>query len=194
MKARLAFGLAQEKEREGGCRNTSRDQGAQAAGGARREAYSPEQSLKRWLLPSTQGHLSPRAWGPGGTCRKVLVAQSCPTLCNPVDPWSSPGKNTGVGCHSLLQRIFPTQELNLALLHCRWILCHLSHQTEKKMRQVETRVSSLPWGPSLMYTVAEGPPPGRPRIRARRGQPFPGLYLLVQSAGSDSATLLPESF
>ena len=38
---------------------------------------------------------------------KVLVAQSCPTLCNPMDgspgPWSSPGKDTGVGSHSLLQ-------------------------------------------------------------------------------------------
>ena len=35
-------------------------------------------------------------------------------------PWDSPGKNTGVGCHFLLQRIFPTQEWNpylLRLLH-----------------------------------------------------------------------------
>ena len=30
--------------------------------------------------------------------------------------WDSPGKNTGVGCHALLQGIFPTQELNLCLL------------------------------------------------------------------------------
>ena len=37
-------------------------------------------------------------------------------------------KNTGVGCHALLQGIFPTQELNLGLLHCRWILYCLSHQ------------------------------------------------------------------
>ena len=37
--------------------------------------------------------------------------QSCPTLCDPIDcspprrlcPWDSPGKNTGVGCHALLQ-------------------------------------------------------------------------------------------
>ena len=43
-------------------------------------------------------------------------------------PWNSPGKNTGVGCHSLLQGIFQTQGLNLGLLHCRQILCHLSHQ------------------------------------------------------------------
>ena len=50
---------------------------------------------------------------------KVLVAQSCPTLCDPMDcslcPWDFPGKNTGVDCHSLLQGIFPTQELNLGL-------------------------------------------------------------------------------
>ena len=53
-----------------------------------------------------------------------LVAQSCPTLCNPLDcspPGSSvhgdsPGKNTGVGCHSLLLGIFLTQESDLCLL------------------------------------------------------------------------------
>ena len=33
-----------------------------------------------------------------------------------------------MGCHSLLQGIFLTQELNLGLLHCRQILYHLSHQ------------------------------------------------------------------
>ena len=32
-------------------------------------------------------------------------------------PWDSPGKNTGVGCHTLLQGIFPTQGSNLCLLH-----------------------------------------------------------------------------
>ena len=39
-------------------------------------------------------------------------------------PWDSPGKNSGVGCHALHQGIFLTQESNLHLLHCRWILCH----------------------------------------------------------------------
>ena len=34
-------------------------------------------------------------------------------------PWNSPGKNTGVGCQSLLQGIFLTQGLNPGLLHCR---------------------------------------------------------------------------
>ena len=39
-----------------------------------------------------------------------------------------PGKNTGVGCHPLLQGIFQTQELNQGLLHCRWILHRLNYQ------------------------------------------------------------------
>ena len=43
-------------------------------------------------------------------------------------PWDSPGKNTGVGCHALLQGIFPTQGSNPGFPHCRQILYHLSHQ------------------------------------------------------------------
>ena len=42
-------------------------------------------------------------------------------------PWDSPGKNTGVGCRTLLQGIFLTQGLNpclLKILYCRWILYH----------------------------------------------------------------------
>ena len=43
-------------------------------------------------------------------------------------PWDFPRNNTGVGCHSLHQGIFPTQGSNPDLLHCRQILYHLSHQ------------------------------------------------------------------
>ena len=42
-------------------------------------------------------------------------------------PFNSPGQNTGVSSLSLLQWIFPTQELNWGLLHCRWILYQLSY-------------------------------------------------------------------
>jgi len=42
--------------------------------------------------------------------------------------WNSPGQNIGVGSLSLLQGIFPTQESNQGLLHCRWILYQLSYQ------------------------------------------------------------------
>ena len=43
-------------------------------------------------------------------------------------PWNSPGKNTEVGSHALLQGIFLTQGLNLGLLHCKQILYHLGHE------------------------------------------------------------------
>ena len=43
-------------------------------------------------------------------------------------PWNSPGQNTGVGSLSLLQGIFPTQESNWGLLHCRWILNQRSYE------------------------------------------------------------------
>ena len=54
-----------------------------------------------------------------------LVTQSCPTLCDPIGcspPGSSVhgnclGKNTGEGCHALLQEIFPTQGSSPGLLH-----------------------------------------------------------------------------
>ena len=36
-----------------------------------------------------------------------------------LSPWNSPGRKTGVGCHALFQGIFPIQELNPGLLHCR---------------------------------------------------------------------------
>ena len=44
----------------------------------------------------------------------------------------SPGKNTGVGCHFLLQGIFLTQGLNPGLLHCRQMLYPLSHQESRE--------------------------------------------------------------
>ena len=43
-------------------------------------------------------------------------------------PWDFPDKNTGVGSHFLLQRIFLAQRSSLGLLHCRWILYPLSYQ------------------------------------------------------------------
>ena len=72
---------------------------------------------------------------------KVLAIQWCLTLrphglwpSSFLCPWNSPGKNTRVGCPSLLQGIFPTQGSNLGLPHCWPALCHLSHHvTELKL-------------------------------------------------------------
>ena len=71
------------------------------------------------------GHEFEQTPGDGGCVRSV--AQSCSPLCDPMDcslPGSSvheysPGKNTGVGCHFLLQGIFLTQGSNSYL---RWLL------------------------------------------------------------------------
>ena len=57
-------------------------------------------------------------------------------------PWDSPGKNTRVDCHSLLQRIFPIQGLNPSPLHCRQILYHLSYREvlltpHKKIKSIQ---------------------------------------------------------
>ena len=65
-----------------------------------------------------------------------LFAQSCLILCDHIDcspPGSSvhgdsPGKNTGMGCHALLQGIFLTQGLDPGLLYCRQILYQLNTQ------------------------------------------------------------------
>ena len=65
-----------------------------------------------------------------------LVAKSCPTLLRPrglqparlLRPQDFPGKNTGVGCHFLLQGNFLTQGSNLGFPHCRQMLYHLSHR------------------------------------------------------------------
>ena len=78
------------------------------------------------------------------------VTQLCPTLLWPhgllpasfLCSWDFPGKNTGVGCHFLLQEIFPTQGSNLGLPYCRQTLYHLSHQG--------LRVVFKPWGKVLL--------------------------------------------
>ena len=66
---------------------------------------------------------------------KVLVTQSCLTLpprelqpSRLLCPWNSPGKNTGVDSHFILQGLFPIQGWNLGLLHCWQTLYCLSHQ------------------------------------------------------------------
>ena len=66
----------------------------------------------------------------------VLVAQSCPALCNPTN-CSLPGSSVHgilqasiLDCHSLLQRIFLTQGSNPGLLHCRRVLYLLSYRED----------------------------------------------------------------
>ena len=89
---------------------------------------------------------------PTGKCVRAKLLQSCLTLCDPINcspPGSSvhgdsPCKNTGVGCHALLQGIFPTQGLKPHLL------CLLCWQ-----------MGSLPLAPprkSLLQLMSQLPP------------------------------------
>ena len=98
----------------------------------------------------------------------VLVAQSCPTLCNPMDCSSLGSSVHGIlqasywsGCHSLLQGIFPTQRSNLGVLHCRQILYQLSHQESPRI--LEQVAISFYFHPIMLYR--------KPRCRDFPGGP-----------------------
>ena len=83
-------------------------------------------------MPDILQHISP----PLGEKKKKKKWKllGCFRLCDPMDPtrllcpWDFPGKNTGVGCHSLLQGIFSNQGSNLGLPHCRQSLYLVSDQ------------------------------------------------------------------
>ena len=65
---------------------------------------------------------------------KVKIAQLCLTLCNPMNctvHGIPTGQNTGVGSLFLLQGVFPIQESNPGLSHCRQILYQLSPEEKK---------------------------------------------------------------
>ena len=74
--------------------------------------------------------------------KKYMLSHSVvSTLCNPMD-WGppgfsvhedSPGKSTGVGCHAVLQGIFPIQGSNPGVPHCRQILYHLRQQESPRI-------------------------------------------------------------
>ena len=59
---------------------------------------------------------------------RVFVTSWTVTYQAPLCPWDFPDKSTEVGCHFLLQGIFPTQGSNQGLLYCRQTLNCLSHQ------------------------------------------------------------------
>ena len=59
-----------------------------------------------------------------GSLPVVVQSLSCVKLVGFLCPWDFSGKNTGVGCHFLLQGIFLVQGLNPRFPHSRWILYH----------------------------------------------------------------------
>ena len=90
-----------------------------------RNIYSHISNVKKQLRTSILSHTTPY----------VLVARLCVTVWSHglhptrlLCPWDFPGNDTAVGCHFLLQGIFPTQGLSPGLLHCRQILYLLSYK------------------------------------------------------------------
>ena len=87
--------------------------------------------------------------------------------CSPRD---SPGQDTRMGCHTLLQGIFPTQGSNPGLLHCRWILYQLNHKGSPRILEwvAYPFSSSLPGpeiesgSPALQADSLPAEPPGKP--------------------------------
>ena len=67
----------------------------------------------------------------------------------PAEPQGKP-KNTGVGSLSLLQQIFPIQELNWGLLHCRQILYQLGYQGSLISRQLHILATFIFWQQQIM--------------------------------------------
>ena len=91
--------------------------------------------------------------------------------------WDFPGKKTGVDSHSLLQGIFPTQESNPGLLHCRQIISWATREDHIKMKywftkfRVNLRFLASPCGVLLL-------PLWVPTTLSRRTIIKPILYLL----------------
>ena len=84
-------------------------------------------------------------------------------------PWDSPGKNTGVCCYFLLQRIFPTQGTNPILLQCRQTLYHLSHHGSR-----EYEISSVQFSHSVVTNSL--PPHGLQHVKLPYLSPTPRVH------------------
>ena len=119
----------QRKEQPPSCRQHRSLQ--RAPGGF---TVTPYQGSGRRGNPQTPSQ-RPRPQSPTASCCRGSCSAASHSLrphglqpATPLFPWDSPGKNTGVDCHVVLQGIFPTQGSNSHLLHCREILYRLSHQ------------------------------------------------------------------
>ena len=95
----------------------------------------------------------------------MSVTQSCLTLqphglwpASRLCPGDSPGKNAGVGSHSLLQGIIPTQESNPGLLYCGQILTTAPTGKSRSIHQdTQTRCPLDEWIPSCYEVTPLGP-------------------------------------
>ena len=102
-------------------------------------------------------------WVVTSSSRKVKVAQSCPTVCNPMDYRVHGILQARIlvwVVHSLLQGIYPIQRSNPHILHCRWILYQLSHEGSSRLLEwvgyPSYRGSSRPRNQTGVFCTADG--------------------------------------
>ena len=122
----------------------------------------------KWNLKSYFLRKSLPTWLKLTVVAVAKLLQSCPTLCDPIDgsppgsrPWDSPGKNTGVGCHFLLQCMKMKSESEVTqLVPDKLESMGIPHTQEGQRQQSETRSICHPsrgmqWGPGFPW--AAGP-------------------------------------
>ena len=104
--------------------------------------------ILEWVAISfSRGSSRPRDWTQvshiTGRCFNLWATREAQYFFEPLF-WvgGGGGKNTGVGCHSLLQEIFLTQGLNPGLPHCRQTLYHLSYQRSLECAIAEHKMAT----------------------------------------------------
>ena len=107
-------------------------------------------------------------------CARVLS----PTLCDPMTEPArlfyakdSPAKNMGVGCHDLLQGIFPTQRLSLNLHHWQADCLPLNHLGSKLVVELQANCSASPRVPFQGFCVQN------PSLQSQESVRFSGVFL-----------------
>ena len=126
--------------------------------GLRHEGSS---QIRDWTQVSCIGHRILYHWD-----TRETESESCSVMSDSLwphglySPWNSPDQNTGVGSLSLLQGIFPTQESNPSLPHCRRILYQLSHKGSPRILEWAaypfSRGSSRPSNQTGVSCIAGG--------------------------------------
>ena len=131
-----------------------------------------------WAFLSSSEREAIRLTSPSKSVSRSVVSNSLhpcelyPTrlLC----PRNSPGKNTGVGCHVLLQGIFPTQGLNPSLLRCRQTLpSEPPGKPPSPFQNLQLVSSAGTWAGCLHPVLHRWAGPSRGdshRVRAARGR------------------------
>ena len=113
-----------------------------------------------WVIKVCENYYSPATYPEVIICLSVSVSHSVmPDSLRPhglqptrlLCPWDFPGKDTGVGCHFLLQGIFPAEGLNPGLLHCRQILYRLRQPISMYQLHCNPPKRSVLTSPSLTH-------------------------------------------